>query len=128
MSWDGQSQTYEVLKRNTFSKTIETKCFTYKLKSAKFSNIVASLPCKFGDILYTLDNTYSMKYKSLDIDISYKKDYLDGYKLNATVYKNNEIIKFKNDIYYDLPSGIVDICETILNSLEKTYDRTCKNL
>lgn len=122
MSWKAKNQTYEVLNPKSFSETIETKCFTYKLKSASFNNIVSSLPCKYGNILYTLDNTYSMKYKSLDIDISYKKDYIDGYKLNATVYKNDEIIKFKNDVYYDLSSGIVDICETILKSLEKKYD------
>ncbi len=83
-------------------------------------NSLNSLPCKYGEIIYSTnshESDYTLQYGNYDVDIDYAKDFLyDGYSLKVALYKNGVMVSFVNEICYDLPTGIVESCERMLNN------------
>lgn len=78
-----------------------------------------SLPCKYGNITYSYnsnDSHYTLKYGNYEVDVDYEKDYIDGYMLKVALYKDGVMVSYNSDVCYELPHGIVESCERIIDS------------
>lgn len=89
-----------------------------KIKTYNFDSL-NSLPCKYGKIAYSYnsnDSHYTLKYGNYEVDVDYEKDYIDGYLLKVALYKNGVMVSYNSDVCNDLPHGIVESCERIIDN------------
>lgn len=79
---------------------------------------MAYIDSKYGHIVYkflTDSPSYNLKYDNYEIDIDYTSNEFDrGYILKAALYRRDEIIAFKNYECNDLRTGLIEICEKLI--------------
>lgn len=82
------------------------------------------IKCKHGNIIYITDSDssyYQLKLgnEGLEVDVEYERDYINGYSLKLSLFKDGAMVAYRSDICNELSRGISRNCEKIIDNYLK---------